>query len=391
MKDVNADPGDNGYAGGAWEFYFYSITGQKLMTLNCGSTYCWLGGYNVYFGGKLVTSQYGYPVVTDRLGSVRYSSGVSRSYFPYGEERTVTSDDTEKFGTYFSDAAGQDYAEQRYYNNGTGRFWNVDTGGIKTARPGNPISLNRYAYVNGDPVNHTDRHGLFAQVPICINDDPNSCTDPGDGCYGDGLGFLGMPDPGCDTGGSGGPVAVTPPPDCNAITATAAGQVGFTQLTYKIASEIWSDGGLSSYSSDATAATIAALAAVTWQGEDNFSLNPTNNPNISKKTGQITSVDYGPFQINSTFWPNSNSAIWGTNGAQQAFNGNPDANITYGIQILETLYTRWGNTAAGHYVGSLGNSPDGSPTLGQLRQNTWIKTSATLISLFSNTDCFPHQ
>jgi YD repeat-containing protein len=30
MKDVNADPYDNGYWGGSWEFYFYGITGQKL-------------------------------------------------------------------------------------------------------------------------------------------------------------------------------------------------------------------------------------------------------------------------------------------------------------------------------------------------------------------------
>jgi len=104
-------------------------------------------------------------VVTDRLGSVRYSSGVSRSYFPYGEERTVTSDDTEKFGTYFSDAAGQDYAEQRYYNNGTGRFWSVDPGGIGSADPSTPTSLNRYAYTNGDPVNFFDRHGLIVQAP----------------------------------------------------------------------------------------------------------------------------------------------------------------------------------------------------------------------------------
>jgi len=98
MKDANPDPygynGGPGYTGGAWEFYFYGITGQKLVTASCdyssGSLGC-TGSNNVYFGGKLVESHWT-AVVTDRLGSVRYSGGVSRSYFPWGEERTTTSD-----------------------------------------------------------------------------------------------------------------------------------------------------------------------------------------------------------------------------------------------------------------------------------------------------------
>ena len=113
MKDMTPAQGNE-----TWEFYFYGITGQKLMTVDCsypgGTAYCGWGGYNVYFGGKLVATAMG-PVVTDRLGSVRYSGAGSYSYFPYGEERTVTPDGTEKFGTYYRDGPGQDYAEQRYY------------------------------------------------------------------------------------------------------------------------------------------------------------------------------------------------------------------------------------------------------------------------------------
>jgi RHS repeat-associated protein len=163
MKDVNADPrglnGGLGYAGGAWEFYFYSITGQKLVTASCSSVSGWMacgGADNVYFGGKVVKSR-GNVAVTDRLGSVRYSVGVSYSYFPYGEERTVTSDDTEKFGTYLRDGPGQDYAEQRYYNNGTGRFWSPDPS--KGVDRGNPSTWNKYAYVAGDPINYGDPRG----------------------------------------------------------------------------------------------------------------------------------------------------------------------------------------------------------------------------------------
>ena len=168
MKDVNPDPQGNnggpGYTGGAWELYFYGITGQKLATVQCtyngNNPTCSLGGYEVYFGGKLVKAK-GNVVVTDRLGSVRYSGGVSHSYFPYGEERTVTPDGTEKFGTYLRDGPGQDYAEQRYYNNGTGRFWSVDPGGMKTADATDPVSLNRYAYAGGDPANRVDPTGEY--------------------------------------------------------------------------------------------------------------------------------------------------------------------------------------------------------------------------------------
>jgi hypothetical protein len=64
MKAVNPDPNNyNGqYWNGRWEFYFYSITGQKLMTLGCnysdgingyvnwGGVSCSVTGNNLYFG-----------------------------------------------------------------------------------------------------------------------------------------------------------------------------------------------------------------------------------------------------------------------------------------------------------------------------------------------------
>jgi len=185
MKDVNPDPSvyeGGGFTDGAWQFYFYGITGQKLATMTCG--YSTDGNqtpgcspssdqYNVYFGSRLIEANNAL-VVTDRLGSVRargMNSYTQMSYFPYGEERTSTPDGVDKFGTYFRDGPGQDYAQQRYYNNGTGRFWSVDPGGIKTAKPKSPTSWNRYMYVNGDPVNRTDRHGLN------VDDDTDGCTD----------------------------------------------------------------------------------------------------------------------------------------------------------------------------------------------------------------------
>jgi len=51
---------------------------------------------------------------------------------------------------------GQDYAEQRYYGSGTGGFWSPD---LLVGNAANPGSLNRYAYVQGDPINFNDPAG----------------------------------------------------------------------------------------------------------------------------------------------------------------------------------------------------------------------------------------
>ena len=171
-------------ATGAEEFYFYGIGGQKLATMVCvgpeDGQGCGPTLYNVYFGGKLVKSK-GAVVATDRLGSVRASStGDRMTYYPYGEERTSTADGREKFGTYMRDSVSQDYADQRYYAVGIGRFGSPDPGGIGTARLSNPTSWNRYLYVGGDPINRTDPSGT-TWVCVGYSDDWDSCYDDGSG------------------------------------------------------------------------------------------------------------------------------------------------------------------------------------------------------------------
>ena len=169
----------------SYTYTFYGVTGQKLAMVTCnGSNYpayptCAIVGQNVYFGKKLITAG-GVNVVTDRLGSVRANGqGESSAYYPYGEERTSTVDGREKFGTYFRDTIGQDYADQRYYGSGTGSFFTPDPGGIKTADPTDPGSWNRYAYVGGDPLNYRDPAGTSREDPnFCdIYPDDPSC-DP---------------------------------------------------------------------------------------------------------------------------------------------------------------------------------------------------------------------
>src|SRR6185503_14516498 len=111
------------------EVYFYGVTGQKLGTylavfatsapfLSLAQT-----STNLYFGGRLVKVN-GVPVVTDRLGSVVHNISTGpKSYYPYGEERVVTSNEKEKFGTYFRDTdTNLDYADQRYFSSQIGRF-----------------------------------------------------------------------------------------------------------------------------------------------------------------------------------------------------------------------------------------------------------------------------
>jgi RHS repeat-associated protein len=93
-------------------------------------------------------------------------------------EMGSTADGRTKFATYYRDGAGMDYAGQRYYAPGMGRFNTPDpSSGVAL---GNPNSWNKYAYVNGDPVNRFDPSGL-------LEADPN---DPGSPTVSIGPGFL---------------------------------------------------------------------------------------------------------------------------------------------------------------------------------------------------------
>ena len=102
--------------------------------------------------------------------------GGVQAYYPYGEERTSTSDNREKFGTYVRDSVGQDYADQRYYGTGTGRFWTADPGWRGAVNRGNPTSWNLYLYGLGDPVGLVDPRGLNADM--CDEEEPWDCVDP---------------------------------------------------------------------------------------------------------------------------------------------------------------------------------------------------------------------
>jgi len=194
---------------GSEEVYFYSVSGQRLGIFEVYSPYATLLQFRqketrIYFGGRPVTTRdvndTTTPAYPDRLGSLG-------SYFPYGEERTTTANDKDKFATYYRDGTtGLDYAMNRYYSSQYGRFVTPDpyqaSGGVA-----NPGSWNRYAYVEGDPVNSLDPLGLKT-YRVCIwgrqgEDLENSFYE----CW-----FVSTASPGDLGGGGGGSTAGGPQP-----------------------------------------------------------------------------------------------------------------------------------------------------------------------------------
>jgi len=115
-------------------------------------------GANLCYTGRMIKSNNNW-VVTDRLGSVVRSGAETLRYFPWGEERLTSTQNRDKFGTYFRDSTGLDYALNRYYSSSHGRFLTPDPY-VASASLTNPQSWNRYPYVENDPVNKLDPPGL---------------------------------------------------------------------------------------------------------------------------------------------------------------------------------------------------------------------------------------
>jgi RHS repeat-associated protein len=215
------------------QIYFYGANGKRLGIYNCGYT---SNGYqfvestatiNQYLGKRLIATgpETGPNVVAvDRLGSVRNVGPAwyfPIDYFPYGEERTSTANGTDKFGTYFRDGYGQDYASHRYYSNIYGRFWTPDPGWLKAAKPGNPTSWNQYLYALGDPVNFNDPVGKEACDPEIAEYEGCGCGDSEEACEADqGYGGGGETGVGSEQSICGviSSFGEPPPPFCSAVT-----------------------------------------------------------------------------------------------------------------------------------------------------------------------------
>jgi len=145
----------------------------------------------------------------DHLGTPRLVTDQSgaklafKSYWPYGREATDPNQDalSKKFTGHERDAYDPsstaddlDYMHARFANPATGRFLSVDplAGGI-----GRPQSLNRFAYVGGNPVSAVDPTGLCSV--LVWNGDPASgdlqgalCDGAVDAAVGGGGGIRGV-------------------------------------------------------------------------------------------------------------------------------------------------------------------------------------------------------
>ena len=145
--------------GGTEHVYFYEGTGGRRLAAfgrRTSDGAIWHLSSDLTFAGKLIR-QY-HTVVVDRLGSVRWRSveragqawqvgGEVLRYRPYGDEVTPTGNYRDKFGTYLRDYSGFDYADQRFYDSGKGRFLTVDpyrASSRSVNNPRNPMSWNRY-------------------------------------------------------------------------------------------------------------------------------------------------------------------------------------------------------------------------------------------------------
>jgi RHS repeat-associated protein len=100
----------------------------------------------------------------DALGSVRQMTDatgeitLAKSYQPYGEMLASVGNGTSPFAFTGEqqDVSGLTYLRARYYSSGDGRFTSKDTW---MGDYNSPLSLNRWNYVEGNPINLTDPSG----------------------------------------------------------------------------------------------------------------------------------------------------------------------------------------------------------------------------------------
>ena|GEM_PF-6452637 len=145
-------------------------TTNYTLDLNAGLTQVLSDGTNFYVYGLGRVSQFELGnntpeyFLTDALGSVRQltheSSSIvaSKSYDPYGNTLSSTGSVESVFGYTGeqTDPSGMVYLRARYYSSGDGRFLTKDTW---MGDYNNPLSLNRWMYVEGNPINLTDPSG----------------------------------------------------------------------------------------------------------------------------------------------------------------------------------------------------------------------------------------
>ncbi len=132
---------------------------------------------HVYMGARLVgkriySQNWSSGTVSEFTADRLQSKGNGSNYYPYGESKTgAAGDDREGFATYTRDGGtGLDYADQRWYASGLGRFLTSDPASLAAVRFGKPSSWNSYTYVTGDPIGSFDPFGLCPKGMVEADD-----------------------------------------------------------------------------------------------------------------------------------------------------------------------------------------------------------------------------
>ena len=194
MKSVGASGNTYGYDGdgrkvvqvtgsSANVFYLWSsVLGQPVVEMTATGVY---RAY-VYNPGGQMLAQLSYNGVfywahKDHLGSGHFLTALGGSvayrgeYDPHGQMVLETAPvgsyiNSKKFTGYERNwATGLDYAMARTFQHTRGRFTSPDPLSVGAADMTNPQSLNRYTYVENDPINAVDPTGLLLAV-LCEAD-----------------------------------------------------------------------------------------------------------------------------------------------------------------------------------------------------------------------------
>jgi RHS repeat-associated protein len=148
-------------SGQVWKVYYYAGS-QRVAMRELTST----GGNTLYY------------LHADHLGSTSLTTDSSgnvvarQNYYPYGSIRSgvgTMPTDIAFTGQRNDASTGLYFFNARYYSSALGRFISADT---IVPQPGNPQTLNRFAYVLNNPVRLTDPTGHR-----CIEDD-DDCGQP---------------------------------------------------------------------------------------------------------------------------------------------------------------------------------------------------------------------
>jgi RHS repeat-associated protein len=191
--------------GGSTAQYAYDFRGRRVKKIVAGATthYIWRGSHalaehdgstgnvlqDYILAGKSFIAKINangtFYFVGDRLSErLRLDSNgnvaAQGGHLPFGEDFAETGGvEKHHFTSYERDnETGADYAVNRLYSSGVGRFTAVDRLS-SSAKPGRPQTLNRYTYSSGDPVNLVDPTGLdaFSNGAGGGVDESNPCPD----------------------------------------------------------------------------------------------------------------------------------------------------------------------------------------------------------------------